>query len=341
MTTVARIALVMALLSVALVTTLLVFGVPLGEGLRLIGQGSLLTDAGWTRSLVRATPLVFIGLGMAVAWRAGMYNIGGEGQYVLGGLAGATSVKFLGLAATSSPVVPILAGCMGGGALAWLAGVLQVKRGIPVVISTILLNFMVLPLQEWLLQGPLQEAKRQIPQTDRLPDSAMLVRFDPKFDLHAGIFIALAVAIAMAVYLYLTPAGFRLRVVGAGPRAARAHRISSDRVRVGAMVLSGALCGLAGGVDLTGLIGYVGTGFDQGWGFMGIPVALLGGLEPLGVLLAALYFGALVAGCENLARFADVGSPIVYVVQAMAVLVAIGLGQWRMKAPKEAEAELA
>lgn len=329
-----------ALLVGALIVTLLVFRVPIGEGLRLIGQGALFTEAGWTRSAVRSTPLVFIGLGMAVSWRAGMYNIGGEGQYVLGGLTAAASVSVLGGAATWSPVVPILAACAGGGLLAGLAGVLQVWRGIPVVISTILLNFMVLPLQEWLLQGPLQEAKGQIPQTDRLPDSAMLTRFDPRFDLHAGVFVAVLAVLAMAVFLYRTPAGFRLRVVGLGPRAARAHGISGDRVRIWAMVLSGSLCGLAGGVDLTGLTGYVGTGFDQGWGFMGIPVALLGALDPVGVFLAAVYFGVLVAGCENLARFADVGSPIVYVVQAVAVLVAVGLQHWRFAPKGRAEVEL-
>lgn len=341
MRVVGRFGLLLALLTVALVATLFVFQVPLGEGLRLIGQGAVFTEAGWTRSLVRATPLVFIGLGMAVAWRAGMYNIGGEGQYVMGGLAGAAAAKFLGPVAVGSPAVPLAAACLGGGMLAWLAGVLQVRRGIPVVISTILLNFMVLPLHEWLLQGPLQEAKRQIPQTDRLPETAMLVRFDPKFDLHAGIYLAVAAVVGVAVFLYRTPAGFRLRVVGESPRAARAHRIPADRVRVGAMALSGALCGLAGGVDLTGLIGYVGTGFDQGWGFLGIPVALLGALDPIGVFVSALCFGVLVAGCENLARFANVGSPIVYVVQAAAVLVAVALGQWRPKPAQEAEPELA
>jgi simple sugar transport system permease protein len=307
--------------AVALLATLAVFGVPLGEGLRLIGTGAVGSGAGVSRSLVRATPLLLVGLGMVFAWRTGMYNIGGEGQYVSGGLAGAALASLAGPAA--GPWGLLAASCVGGAAVAWVAGWLQVRRDIPAVISTILLNFIVLQLQDWLLLGPLQEAKRQIPQTDRLPEPAMLVRFDPRLDLHAGVLVAAGVSLCAWAFLFRTHSGFRMRVSGEGPAAARAHGIDAGPTRIAAMAVSGALCGLAGGIDYAGLTGYVGTGFDQGWGFLGIPVALLGGLHPLGVVASAAGFGAMIAGCENLARFTDAGTPIVYVVQGTAVLAIV------------------
>lgn len=310
-----------AAVALALLASLAAVGVPLGEGLRTIALGAAGSEAGLARSLVRATPLLLVGLGMAFAWRSGMYNIGGEGQYVSGGLAGAAIAQAW---APAAPWGVLAASVLGGAALAWAAGWLQVRRAIPAVISTILLNFAVLQGQEWLLQGPLQESKRQIPQTERLDPAQMLARFDPRLDLHAGVWVALAAAGLSWLLLFRTHAGFRIRAAGANPAAARAHRIDADRSRLLAMALSGGLCGLAGGVDYAGLTGYVGTGFDQGWGFLGIPVALLGGLHPAGIVASALGFGALIAGCENLARFSSAGTPIVYVVQGAAVLAVVG-----------------
>jgi len=157
----------------------------------------------------------------------------------------------------------------------------------------------------------------------------MFQRFDSQTDLHSGVFLALAMTVVIAVVLSLTKFGFKLRLVGQNERVARANRISPGNVQIGAMALSGALCGLAGGVDYLGLSGQVGDGFSQNWGFLAIPVALLGGLNPWGVLGASLYFGALMAGSEGLARFNTTGTTLVYVIQAVAVLGVVGLSQKR------------
>jgi simple sugar transport system permease protein len=139
-----------------------------------------------------------------------------------------------------------------------------------------------------------------------------------------GVFYALLAALAIYVFLYLTPAGFKLRLVGESASAARANRISSGLVQIGAMLISGGLAGLAGAVQYTGITGSIGIDTGQNWGFLAIPVALLGGLHPVGVIFSSVYFGALFAGSDNLARFTPSGTMIVYVIQAVAVLAFIG-----------------
>jgi simple sugar transport system permease protein len=316
-------------LLVVVVVTLWSFGLPVGPSLADLWQGAFGDRFGLARTLVRATPLVLCALGIVVAWRARMFNIGGEGQYVMGGVCGAWVAKSLSEApaALLNPMV-LVGACLGGALYAGLAGWLHVRRGVQVVISTILLNFIALKVLSYAVTGPLQQASRQNPMTDPLPDDAMLARLDPQSDLHAGVFLAFAAALALFVYLYRTRGGFHLRLTGENPSAARTAKLDTGRVQMRAMVASGAFCGLAGGVDYSGFIGQVGLGFSQNWGFLSIPVALLGGLHPLGVALSGVFFGALFAGSENLAMFNTLGETVVLVIQAVAVLVFVGVRSW-------------
>lgn len=327
-------------LFVVLVLTLMVFGLPIGKSLALMVQGSFGDKFGISRTIVKTVPLVLTGLGIVVSWRARMYNIGGEGQFLMGGLLGGAFFKVVG------PNLPpallmmgVVASCTVGGALyGWLAGWLYTRRGVETVISTILLNFIALQLLAWAVTGPLQEPSRALPQSDALPSAAMLPKFNPQMDLNAGVFVALGAMALVTLYLFWTKGGFELQVVGANARVARANRIDSKRVQEQSMLISGALCGLAGGVELTGLAGRLDTSFSQQWGFLAIPVALLGGLHPVYVLLSALYFGALLASSDQLSRFTPAGSTLIYVIQAVAVLGLVGVQSIRMRklAPPEA-----
>lgn len=313
-------------LTVALVLTLVAFGLPLADSLRLIWDGSLGSPGGLMRTAVKATPLMLMGLGMAVAWRAGMYNIGGEGQFLAGALGGAAAAKVLTAVPVllSKPLV-FVSGFVWGGVFALVAAWLLVKRGVNVVISTILLNFVAIQMFEWALTGPLQEAKGRTPQTDRLPEALMLHRFDRQNDLHSGVLIALVAVMVVYAILFLTPLGFRIRLSGENPRAARASRIPPSRYQLIAMAMSGGLCGLAATVELLGITGQLAKGFNQQLGFIAIPVALLGNLHPLGVGLSAVYFGGLFAGSENLARFSNFGTTVMFVIQGAAVLAYVGV----------------
>lgn len=325
-----------------LVVTLAVFRLPVVQSLRLLAVGAAGDKFGLSRTAIKATPLLLAGLGMVVAWRGGMYNIGGEGQFLLGGLGGALIARLLTTLVWLPPIgitLTILFGSLLGGAIwASIAGWLYVKRGVEVVISTILLNFVALQLLGWAVSGPLQEAKGQLPLTDPLPNAVMLYRPDRQMDLHVGVLVALVVAVLVSVLLHRTLFGFRLRLVGANPRAARANRIDAQAVQLRTLALSGALCGLAGGIEYTGIAGQLGTGFSQGWGFLAIPVALLGGLEPLGTVLSALFFGAVFAGTENLSRFTSTGTTLLYVVQGAAVLGLVALRALSGLQTKQAEA---
>jgi simple sugar transport system permease protein len=311
------------------VLALWAFGVDPVSGVGLIARGALGDRFGVARTLVRAVPLVLVGLGVVVAWRAGVFNIGGEGQYVVGGLAAAWLAAASPLAGPLATVGLLVAAALGGAALAWLAGWLEVRRRVPAVITTILLNFVALQALDWAVRGPLQEPTRQRPLSARLPGESMLPRFDPQTDLHAGVFVALLAVVVVWAYFRYSHAGFRVRLVGENPRVARANRIDTGRTKELAMAFSGALCGLAGGVTFAGVSGQVGDGFAEGWGFLAIPVALLGGLEAWGVLAASVLFGALLAGSENLARFSPVGPTVVYVIQGLSVLGVLAAFRWR------------
>jgi simple sugar transport system permease protein len=313
-------------LLVVLILTLAVFGLPIGSSLKLIWDGASGDKFGVARTLVKATPLALCGLSVVVAWRAGMYNIGMEGQFVIGSVCGAAAAKaFWHLpGAVLNPVI-LVAAVIGGALYAGIAGALQVYRGVQCVISTILLNFIALQVLGWSVNGPLRQAETTMPQTEKLPEAAMFRHFDPQTDFHVGVFLALAVAIGIYIYLYYTKGGFRLRLVGENANAAKANRIPAGRVQIVAMMISGGLAGLAGAVEYTGMAGMIGSDTSQQWGFLAIPVALLGGLHPLGVVGASVYFGALFAGSENLSRYTDYGSTMVFIIQAAAVLVYIGL----------------
>ena len=324
-----QVALIAGGLFVVVVLVLWVFGLPVGQSLHDLWVGAAGDRFGRARSLVRSSPLILCALGIVVAWRAKMYNIGGEGQYVVGGVCGAWAAHVFGAAPPALlNLLAIIGATVGGAAYAWVAGWLQVKRGVQVVISTILLNFIALQILSFAVNGPLQESARQNPMTDPLPQAAMFARFDSQSDLNVGVFIAYFVAVLVGIYLFRTKGGFRLRLVGANEEAARVSGVNVGTVQLRAMLLSGALCGLAAGVDYAGFIGRVGSHFNQNWGFLSIPVALLGGLNPYGVALSGLFFGGLFAGSENLAMFNTVGGTVVYVIQAVAVLAFVGLASW-------------
>lgn len=292
-----------------------------------------------SETLVKTSPLLLTALGVVVAWRAGLFSIGGEGQLLVGALAAMATATVAHSA--PGPVITLLMLISGAGAGAiWggLAGWLRVRRNVQEVISTIMLNYVAIYLVGWAVEGPLQERAHRVPQSDPLPDSALFARVLPSAwtngiptRLHSGVLIAFVAAIVVYIFLFRTAGGLKLRVVGQNAEAARTARMPVDRIRIGAMALSGALCGLAGVIELGGTAGRLYRDFSPGWGYTAIPVALLGALHPVGVVLSALFFGALTAGSGNLERFSGVSSVLINVIQAAAVLAVVGGRAWRVR----------
>ena len=315
-----------------LALTILAFGLPLDSSLQLLFEGALGDKFGIHRTLLKSIPLIIVALGTIVAWRAGMFNIGGEGQLIFGVCCGGAVAVMANTLPSGVQTPAILIACATGGAFyAGLAGWLYAARGVNVVISTILLNFVAIHLLNYLVRGPLQTSAGTIPQTEPLDKSVQFGIIDSQTALHTGIIFVPVLALAVWGWLRYTKTGFQLRLTGANPFAARAARIPVARVQVGALMLSGALCGLAGGIEYLGSSGILFDDFSPGWGFMGIPVALLAGLHPLGAILSGLYFGALFAGSKNLEAFGATGSALVFAMQGAAVLAFVALSRFAAK----------
>lgn len=316
---------------------LLLGGYDVGRALEALWTGSVgswysLTSA----TLVRAVPLMLTGCAIAVAFRAGVFNIGAEGQFLVGGAASAAMALAMPTSGWQTLFLALAIGTLAGAAWAAIAAVLRERFGVLEVISTIMLNFVALYTVSYLVRGPLQEPTHAYPQSSSIAESVRLARIPGAGRLHVGIVISLLVVVAAGAVLRYTAAGFRLMAVGENPSAAEsAGLIDIRRVSATALVTSGALAGLAGAIEVLGVTFALYENLSPGYGYTAIAVALLAGLDPWRVVLTALLFGALEAGAGAMQRDAGVPSTLVAVIEALVILAVVG-GQalrWRHGGP--------
>ncbi len=329
---------------ILLTATFLLLGIPPANALTELWKGAF-GDAesghlyAISETLVKMTPLLLAGLGVVVAWRAGLFSIGGEGQLLIGALMATGTARVChSLPAPLITILMLVTGTVAGAFWGWIAGWLRVRRNVQEVISTILLNYAALYLVGAMVGGPLQEATHTSQQSDPMPDAVLFARLIPRAlsagmqtRLHTGVLIALIAVPIISLFLFRTASGFGVRLLGQNGEAARVARFPVDKLRLKAMLISGALCGLAGVVELLGISTRLDANFSPGWGYTAIPVALLGGLNPAGTLISAILFGALTAGCGSLSRFSGVSSVLINVIQAAAVLAVVGGRAWRAR----------
>lgn len=290
-------------------------------------EGAFGSAYGFLNVWTKACPLLLAGLAVLVAFRAGFWNIGAEGQFVVGAIV----AGWLGTATGWPPVVHqiavLAAASVAGASWCLLAAWLKVRRGAFEVISTIMLNFVALYVLSWLVHGPLQQASGAQPVGDPIAASAELPRlFGRGYTLHAGILLALAAVGAGHVFLARTETGFRIRAVGMNARAAAWAGIPVTRSLMAAAAVSGGLAGAAGAVEVLGVLGRLFDKVSPGYGFTAIAVALLARLRPLALLPAALFFGALEAGSSRMQQDADVSYVLVLVIQAVVILASVTTG---------------
>ncbi|MBZ0269526.1 ABC transporter permease, partial [bacterium] len=295
--------------------------------LRALFSGAFASPWGFLNACTKTVPLLLTGLAVLVAFRAGFWNIGAEGQFILGAIAAAAlGTVAIGPAVVHVPLILLGAAAAGAG---WclLAAWLRVKRGALEVISTILLNFVALYLLSWLVHGPLMQASGAQPIGDEILPTAVLPRIvSSAYPLHAGLPLALLAVLVVALLLERTETGFRLRMVGANPEAARWAGIPVERTVFLTAAASGALAGLAGAVEILGVLGRLYDKVSPGYGFTAIAVALLARLRPLALIPAAFFFGALEAGSSRMQQEADVSYVLVLVVQAVVIVASIASG---------------
>jgi len=276
-------------------------------------------------TLVRAVPLMLTGCAVAVAFRAGVFNVGAEGQLIIGAAAAACVALWLPRAGAAGIVAALVAGCVGGSAWAGVAAVLRARFGVLEVISTIMLNFVALHSVSYLVRGPLQEPTHIYPQSSSIAESLHLPRFAGAGRLHLGIVIAVVLLLACGWVFRSSAAGFRLRSVGESPTAsASAGLIDVRRTTMRAFLASGALAGLAGAIEVLGVTYALYENISPGYGYTAIAVALLASLDPWRIVLSATLFAALEAGASAMQRDAGIPASLVSIIEASLILAVIG-----------------
>ncbi len=314
-------------------------------GYAALVEGAFGSPNAIAETLVKATPLLLVGLGICISFQGNVLNIGGEGQMIVGAILG----TLVGLTLTDWPgwlviTLAMTAGFVGGAIWGGIPGVLRAYFNVNEILSTIMMNAIAVQLMNYLLRGPMldpAQASRasKIPQTARLPAAFRLPRWVPT-RLHLGVLLALVLAIVVYVFLWRTVWGYRIRAVGKNPNASRYAGIPVKRYMVLALLLSGAFAGLAGVVQVYG-VNYrmitdgSATGFTGGAGFNGIVAALFGHLHPIGTIPASILFGALLVGANKMQRVAQVPSALITALNGLVVVFVVSSEIWRRRRERQ------
>ena len=339
----------------AAVAALLIGGVMLAAlgaspitGYKALFTGAFGSVDGLSQTAIKAVPLVLVGVGICIAFRANVLNIGGEGQIVVGGLAStATALAVPNLPRPVLVPLVLLAGMAGGAMWGAIPGALKAYLNVNEILSTIMLNIVAVQVMNYLLAGPLVDKQFSgfslIPQTKRLSPNADLPVLG-NGQLHAGVLVAVLAAVGAYVFLWRTGLGFRIRAVGLSPDASRYAGMPVKRTVTLALTLSGAMAGLAGAVLVFGSFSHrmvtdgTATGFTGSAGFNGIVAALFGGLNPLWTILSAFVFGGLLVGGNNLQIAVQVPTALIVALNGLVVVFVVSIAYLRQRARVRAQA---
>ncbi len=314
--------------------------------------GAAGTENAFAETLVKAIPIMFVAIGICIAFRGGVINIGGEGQMIAGALAGTTVTLMIG-ASLGGLVIPlaVAAGFLAGALYGGIAGFLKAYFNVNEILSTIMLNQIAVQMMNFLLNGPLLDPAEagfnQIPKTARIVAEGQLPRlalslptfiadlfgwesidFFARTRLHFGLVIALVIAVVMYLLLWRTSIGYRIRAVGQNERASRYAGIDVKRYTLLSMFLAGGMAGMAGVIQVLGLQYRLQTdgspaGFTGSAGFNGIVAALFGGLNPLGAIPASVFFGGLLVGAQRMQREIDVSASLITAINGIVVIFVV------------------
>jgi ABC-type uncharacterized transport system permease subunit len=273
-------------------------------------------------TLVKATPLVFCGLAVALAFTGSLWNIGADGQLIAGALAaGALGPATAGWPAPLAMIALFAVGAAGGGGWGALAGWLRWRRDVNEVISTIMLNFIAIQTLSWAVHGPLMEPSHAFPQSASIARAAELTLYFPPSRLNSGMLLAALLAVGGYFLLFHTAVGFELRAMGHNRRAALYAGIPVNWLTIWTMALSGALAGLGGAVQVAAITHRLYEKLSPGWGYEAIAVALVARLNPLAIVPAAVLFGALDNGAQAMQRAAGISPVLVQIIEALVIMI--------------------
>lgn len=297
-------------------------------------KGAFGSVSGITQTLVKATPLLLVGLGICIAFRASVINIGGEGQII----AGAIAATWWPLTFRTWPgwiLLPttLIVGFAAGAAWGFIPGILKARLKVNEILSTVMMNAIALQTMNLLIRSVLMDpagvtAGTYLAQSERLPEQVWLVRLVPQTLLHAGSLIAVALAVLVYIFLWRTTLGYRIRAVGFNPEAARFSGINVPFNQALALTLAGGFSGIAGAIEVLGVQHRLLEGITGGYGFSGIVAALFGSLHPLGTIPASILFGALLVGGDSMQRAVQVPKSLIDTILGLVVLFVVGSALW-------------
>ncbi len=269
--------------------------------------------------LVRMIPLVIMALGTSVAFKAQLWNIGGDGQFIMGSILAMAVSLYSGLPAIIGVPVSIIAAMIGGGLWSGLAGWLKVKFNANEVITTLMLNYIAIYFLSFLVYGPMMDAQgSKMPQTALVPEAYRLPLFESGNRLHMGIFMALILVVIM-IFFWKSTVGFKIDLLGQGEKVTTYSGVSVKKMIVLTMVISGLLSGIAGWTEVYGVQYRLLEGITSGYGSIAIVIALMGGLNPIGILISGFFFSALLVGGATMQRMTDIPYSIVDIVQGLII----------------------
>ncbi|MCC6802691.1 MAG: ABC transporter permease [Anaerolineae bacterium] len=293
-------------------------------------DGAFGNQASLFRTLTRATPLLIIAIGICIAFRGGVINIGAEGQVFIGAISAAAFALAAGntLPPLLFALLTLIVGFVAGAAWGAIPGFLKARFDVNEILSTVMMNEIATQVLLYMLSGPMLDpdqiaAGTRVPQSAQVPEGTWLARLAPPSQLNVGLFVGLAMAVVVYVLLWRTTIGYKIRAVGLNKAASRYAGISVRRYVLLALTLSGGLAGLAGATELTGISHRMVEGFAVGYGFSGIVVALFGRLHPLGAIPSAFLFGALLVGADKMQRTLQVPAATVTTLQGLIVVFVV------------------
>ncbi|GIK42576.1 MAG: ABC transporter permease [Chloroflexota bacterium] len=277
-----------------------------------------------TETILKTVPLLIIGLGLAVAFRGRVWNIGAEGQYFIGALFGSViALQFSTLPATVLIPAILVAGMIGGALWGLIPALLRTRRGMSEIITTLMLNYVAIFIVEYMGRAPLKDPNGFLPESAQFVKAARLsYLFGTR--LHLGVLIALALVPLIYVLIWHTPMGFRLRAIGSKESVARFAGVKVEWTIIYVLLLSGALAGLAGIMEVSYLHTRLKGAISGGYGFTAILVALLGRMHPAGVLFAAIFFSALSIGANSMHTLTGLPRSLADAIQSLVVLFVLG-----------------
>ncbi len=320
---------------------LIILGVNPLVAYQALFQGAFGSTNAFAETLVRATPLLLVGIGICIAYRGNVINIGGEGQMIVGALLATwVGLNFTGLPGWLMILIGMLVGVIAGSIWGGIPGILKAYFNVNEILSTVMMNAIAVQLMNFFLTGPMIDPAQadiasQIPQTARLEEAYRLPRLIPT-RLHLGALIAVILAFLVYILLWRTTLGYRIRAVGQNPHASQYAGIKVKRYIVLALLFSGAFAGLAGAMQVYG-VNYrmitdgSPTGFTGSAGFNGIVAALFGQLHPILTIPASVLFGALLVGANAMQRVVQIPSALITALNGLVVVFVVSIEIWRKK----------